>query len=155
VGRGKPSLIIPLNVPGTPGYLPPTREVRQLLSSYARHVASTPHPDDPGLTLAHVKIYKVTHDVASVAFIRGVDILDPRFYRCIFLGDYDAKGVFLDQKDPFLYWGLPNVWDERGFVKSYVLKHARDPKWIYLPDEPDVKSRWVDEKKLRLEVPVE
>jgi len=80
--------------------------------------------------------------VASDAFIRGVDILNPLFYRPVFLGDYYGNGAFKDDQDPLLYWGLPNVW-EGGVVKCCVLKHARDPRWLFDPDQ----KKYVDPRE--------
>lgn len=130
-------------------YIVPTSGVRHILSSFARHVGRTPHPDRPDAKIRSIKIYKVTHLLPwppNLYLVQKLDVREPDFYRHSFMGEYDPSGQLKDDEDPFLYWVLPNVreyypatsaTDYR--VKSYARRHAGDPEWIYLPRE----KRWV------------
>ena len=42
------------------------------------------------------------------------------------------------QRDPFLYWLLPNLRDDRHHphnVRCYYLRHAGDSDWVQWPDK--------------------
>jgi hypothetical protein len=134
-------LIVPLNpdIPLQQQYQVPSREVKDLMESYARHVCRIPHPEHPEWRIFGVKIYRVLHLIPSDSdalkyFLDGGDPREPVFYRPFFMGEYDCDGNLVDANEPFLYWMLPIIQDAQGRVMDFARKHAGDPRWIRLPE---------------------
>ncbi len=121
-------------------YLEPNKSIKNLLQSYARHVARMKHPDNPHLVFQRVKIYKLTHllPIPPVQYIRGMDVRFPENYRAFFLGEFDAEGKMWDKNDPMLYWLLPSFRDGKPLAVGLVK--------IHIPDAQD-RARFADATK--------
>ncbi|MBX9680967.1 MAG: hypothetical protein K2X38_19600 [Gemmataceae bacterium] len=137
LGQVRPQLAAPLHpdVPEAQQYTRPTIASHRLMQSYARHVALLP-PPDPGWKFHSVKIYRVLHVLPTVkAIVDGRDPQDPLWFRPAYGGQYDAEGNLLDPNEPFLYWVLPILRDDRSrqnsTIRNWALKHAGDPNWIW------------------------
>lgn len=140
----RPRIPVPFHpvIPQTAQYMAPTYFTRQVLESYARHVATLPHPDHPDWKFKSVKIYRVVHAIPLPAdFVNGGDVRDPELYRPYFMGEYDGQGKLLDPEEPLLYWLLPNLrqqgdpGDPNPPIRCWACRHAGDPEWVYRYDE--------------------
>jgi len=119
------------NVPLADQYAAPTRNVRQMLQSFVRHVCRTRGPVQSDWKLKHVKIYRVVHIVPpSSLYMKGADPRDPEFYRPYYMGAYNSEGKLLEPHDPFLYWLMPVYRDQQGRVVDYGRRHAGEERWI-------------------------
>jgi hypothetical protein len=99
--------------------VPDPMVTRNLLPSYARHLAHTltgPRAEDGkpvNYRVANVKIYRLEHRVVppeNFVGTRGRTPLDPFHpvtYRAYFLGDYAPDGTLVNPRDPLLYWLIP------------------------------------------------
>lgn len=96
---------LPLNVQ----YQEPQDSAKQLIASYARHVAHTvKDPDDPARPVRRVKFYRVTHNLLLPAELAAEqNPYNPVRYWPYYWGTYDPDGKLLDPTDPYLYWYLP------------------------------------------------
>lgn len=137
LGQVRPKLAVPLHpdIPEAQQYNRPTIASHRLMQSYARHVALLP-PPEPGWKFNSVKIYRVLHVLPSIkAIVDGREPQDPLWFRPTYGGQYDAEGNLLDPNDPFLYWVLPILRDDRSrqnsTTRNWALKHAGDPNWIW------------------------
>jgi hypothetical protein len=92
-------------------YREPQELAKELIASYARHVAlHYPHPEDPSVKVTSVKVYRVTHNIITpVELSKGYSPLDKTRYMVYFQGEFDPEGKLLHPRDPFLYWYLPIV----------------------------------------------
>jgi hypothetical protein len=155
VGIQRPELQIPFDpvIPQAQQYAVPTVGGKQLAESFARHVASLPHPDDaknqgePRYEFERVKIYRVVHTIPPSAWLAaGVDALrDPTLFRPFFLGEFNAAGKILEPDDPFLYWLLPILrfpHDGQVQIRNYAALHAGDPRWVRNGDSEE----WTEQK---------
>jgi hypothetical protein len=121
---------------------------RQILPSYARHIAKT--LSDPNKKVRSVKIYRTLHMITLLNEFYGYDPVtgtikagtspyDPTTYLPYYQGEYDANGKLLKSDDWLLYWLIPIVRDRElpatkeeylrngGFsyyYRDYVAEHA-------------------------------
>jgi hypothetical protein len=93
---------------------------RQILPSYARHLAHA--CATPGKMVKSVRIYCVTHDIASLAQLHGVEAgtarqkepmspYNPSLYLPYYQGRFARDGRLVDPTDPMLYWLVPIIQD--------------------------------------------
>src|SRR5205823_2372220 len=128
-------------IPMYPDLLPlqqfrmPNEHGRQILSSYARHVAKTHGSGRPGVPVKAIKVYLTQHRMlGQKEFADGMDPFDPTTYIPFFVGEFDAEGNLTDPSDPMLYWIVPII---RGpnhksgppgspglDIRNYVTVHA-------------------------------
>jgi hypothetical protein len=135
--------------------LPNDLVTRQLLPSYARHLAAM--HGNPDKKLKSVRLYRTLHMLVQLNEMHGYDAAlghavdpvrpgNPRQYLAYFQGEFDPKtGALVDPVDPMLYWLVPIVQDRRlpedpeeykrngGFhhyFTDYVSKHAGCPRPI-------------------------
>jgi hypothetical protein len=147
----RPTFIVPLHpeVPFLLQYQPLNRFGQQMVSAFAQHLCSLPHPEHPEAKAVSVKIYRVVHNIPSSGLIAGgLDPAHPVTFWPYYQGKYDPKGNLLDAPkfaadgtlvsgDPFLYWLLPivaDVRDQKPFtndspVMNWTYLHAGDRKW--------------------------
>jgi hypothetical protein len=122
-------------------YQHPNAFSKQLFSTYARHVLSQPHPKYPDAVPTTVKIYRVIHQIMQPGdYSRGSHPTDMTLYVPYYEGEYDTAGKLTPaaQRDPFLYWLVPNMHDDRQHpnnVRCYYLRHAGDRDWVQWPDK--------------------
>ena len=139
----KGSLLIPFPLPHEPQHVVPSREVKQLLKSFADHVARMPHPKHPDYRFVGVKIYSLIHIIppGDEFLYNGAHPADPSFFRPFFLGEYrlseETGKMSLQEDDPFLYWLLPIGRDfetvpGKVLIRDYCRRHAGDPFWVQL-----------------------
>jgi hypothetical protein len=133
----KGDLVIPFHPMISPEqqYSVPSREVRQLLESFAHHVTRMPHPEHPEYKILGVRIYSLIHMIPpeGAYLLNKMHPADPEFFRPYFLGEfrflpkkqpslegavgfvaaftgealYTPEGELALVADPFLYWLLP------------------------------------------------
>jgi len=119
-----------------PQYAEPYPMAKELIQSFARHVAELPYPNHPEYRFVGVKIYRAQHRILSApALAEGVDHRDLTTYLPYYLGEFNARGKLLDSEDPFLYWLVPIMREEpmnpKSAIKAYVFLHAGDKHdWI-------------------------
>lgn len=157
--RNEKQLRIPL-LPGEP-LVPyqqqvrvPSEGSRKLLASYARFIGHKfpQHPDKPDWTFKSVKIYQVVHSIVPIQWLRErYPPTDPQLYRPIYVGNYTAQGMMIDDKDPYLYWMLPS-WrkvanDPDSEIHDYARQHAGDPKFIRLGGKDNRWVTWEEREK--------
>jgi hypothetical protein len=161
---------IPRKYPGRDDWerrVPNDLVVRQILPSYARHIARA--SARPGLEVRSVKVYRALHLITGLPEFRGYDPAgggkvpgrDPynaSLYMPYFQGTFDRDGKLTDPTDPMLYWLVPinqtrQDWTSRqeyrengGFEKyfvDYVSVHAGCPlPWSSrTPTESDAPRR--------------
>ncbi len=145
---------IPLH-PGLPllaQYQKPGTTARELIESFARHVASTvKHPEYPDAKVAYVKIYRATHIIPNTRVVAKWKEVTKRpltdlknfepYYYAYYLGNFSPEGKLLDAPafdkfgrlatgDPMLYWLIPilnkNPNDLNSPIMDYVTYHATD-----------------------------
>jgi len=137
-------------------YLLPNHLIsRQILPSYARHIART--MGRPGMEVKSVKIYRVVHSSIRLNLFRGFDPstgekipgaspYEPSLYLPFFMGEFEPNGRLVDPTEEMLYWYVPILKDRPlppegfnspeyhrtgGFKKyyiDYVSKHAGCPR---------------------------
>jgi hypothetical protein len=154
VGREQPRLPIPFHpfMATTLQFSLPSAATQKLLASFARHVAYTkaePPAHLEGCSLRGMKIYRVRHEIPSVApFAKNdppEDPNDPELYRPFYMGQYNTDGDLTDGPglngqggDPFLFWLLPVIRDDTtnplSPITDYARLHAGDANYIYLPE---------------------
>jgi hypothetical protein len=115
----------------------PNEHARQILSSYARHVALEYAAKD--VKVKAIKVYLTQHRMlGQKEFADGMDPFDPTTYVPFFVGEFDAQGNLTNPNDPMLYWIVPII---RGpnhkpgppgspgqDIRNYVTVHAHsDP----------------------------
>jgi hypothetical protein len=115
----------------------PNEHARQILSSYARHVA-----DDyaaKGVKVKAIKVYLTQHRMlGQKEFAEGMHPFDPTTYVPFFVGEFDAQGNLTDPNDPMLYWIVPIIRGQNHKpgppgspgqdIRNYVTVHANsDP----------------------------
>lgn len=62
----------------------------------------------PGVKVKSVKLYRVVHLILSPKELAdGVSPLDKTKHWPYFMGEFDADGKLVDEREPFLYWYLP------------------------------------------------
>jgi hypothetical protein len=99
---------------------------RQLLPSYARHLAKTNGRPDRDLT--GVKIYRTTHTIITLPQFHGFDAnlnqkvagmspYNPMLYMPYYQGEFDKDGNHLDPTAPLLYWLIP-IRQDRAMPES-------------------------------------
>jgi hypothetical protein len=147
LGQVRPKLAVPLHpdIPEAQQFTRPTIASHRLMQSYARHVALLP-PPEADWKFHSVKIYRVLHVLPTIkAIVDGREPQDPLWFRPTYGGEYDAKGNLLDPDDPFLYWVLPILRDDRtrmnSTTRNWALKHAGDSHWIW----DAVNKQWIAE----------
>ncbi len=137
------SLLVPFHplFPENQQYSRPLQKVKEIVQSYAQHVARMPHPEHPEWRIAGVKVYLVKHQIPPEGpFIKGVDPREPYFYLPYYLGMYNQAGQLLDRNSPFLYWLLPIIEPEHGgYMFDWARRHAGDPLWVRDP----TTKKWV------------
>lgn len=148
--RGPPpgSLRIPFHplVPQPQQYIVPMQPVKELISSYAKHVARRRHSQHPDWDIHSVKIYKVKHIITQEGpFMKGYDPREPYFYLPYYFGEYDPSGKLLDPNSPFLYWLVPILEDGNKRNYDYARRHAGDPRWVRDPESKEW-IEWPDPK---------
>jgi hypothetical protein len=96
-------------VPPEKQFFVPTWYSKKMMENYARYVARhKPHPTNPDIKVASVKIYRVTHNILTPAeMARGEDPDNPRLYLAFYQGEFSPDGELLDANDPLLYWMIP------------------------------------------------
>ena len=113
----------------------PNEHARQILASYARHVATTNGPKLLGGPVKSIKVYLTQHRMlGQKEFADGIDPFDPTTYIPFFVGEFDVDGNLTDPNDPMLYWIVPII---RGpnhksgppgspglDIRNYVTVHA-------------------------------
>jgi hypothetical protein len=113
----------------------PNEHARQILASYARHVATTNGPKLLGAPVKSIKVYLTQHRMlGQKEFADGIDPFDPTTYIPFFVGEFDVDGNLTEPNDPMLYWIVPIV---RGpnhksgphgspglDIRNYVTVHA-------------------------------
>lgn len=98
---------------------------RQILPSYARHLAHASATS--GKMVRSIRIYCVTHDIASLAQLHGVEPgtsrhrepvspYNPSLYLPYFQGRFARDGRLIDPTDPMLYWLVPIIQDSNRDV---------------------------------------
>jgi hypothetical protein len=114
--RGIPSPNeIALLLPGLPQHRVPTDHAKQLLQSFARHVARTQAQPDPDNAVTGIKVYRVTHAMLQPGDLaEGMSPLDPTLYLPYYQGEFDSEGNLKDPDDPFLDWLIPIIRLEKG-----------------------------------------
>jgi hypothetical protein len=152
VGEAMPpkgSLLIPFPLPHEQQHVVPSKEVRELLKSFADHVTRIPHPEHPEFKKLGVKMYSLIHTIPpSEDFLyNNAHPADPSFFRPIFLGEYrfgpDGE-LLMRRNDPFLYWLLPIYKDietvpGKILIRDYCRRHAGDPYWV---QQLDMGQSW-------------
>ncbi|MFO0842910.1 MAG: hypothetical protein U0797_11020 [Gemmataceae bacterium] len=96
-------------------YREPHDVSKKTLASVAHRIYLTAPPprDDkgnvkPGVKVRSVKVYRVVHFVLSPKELAdGVSPLDKTKHWPYFMGEFDADGNLVNDRDPFLYWYLP------------------------------------------------
>lgn len=117
-------------------YQEPTVPGKELLQSFARHLARLPYPNHPEYRFKSVKIYRALHRMLSApALGQGADPYDITFFVPYFQGEFDEKGTLLNPDDPFLYWVVPIMREHpaepNSRIMGYVFLHAGDKQdWI-------------------------
>jgi hypothetical protein len=93
----------------------PTPYSKRMLQTYARHVArAVPDPSDPAKKVAAVKIYRVVHRILDpLEMAQGADPAAEPLYFPYYQGEFDTEGHLKDPKDPYLYWLIPILKDEK------------------------------------------
>lgn len=160
--RFAPNFVPALGVPGPPTgalripfhplvpqqqqYIIPIQPVKELVSSYAKHVTRLRHPEHPDWRIQSVKVYRVKHVLAQEGpFMKGVDPREPYFYLPYYYGQYDPDGRLLDPNSPFLYWLVPVLEDNRRWIFDYARRHAGDPRWVREPENKEW-IEWQDDR---------
>lgn len=109
-----------------------------MLRSYARHVAYTyPHLEKPDTQVTAVKIYRIVHSIPLAKdFANDQDPLDETLYLPYYQGEYDSQGNLKDPHDPFLYWLIPIVREEKPttFRVGIGTPRKSDPRYYELKD---------------------
>lgn len=119
----------------TQQYRMPNEHARQIIASYARHVAKTWDTGRPGVKIKSLKIYLTLHRMLSQKeFANGWDPFDPSTYWPFFVGEFDIEGVLRNANDPMLYWVVPilpgpqhgygQAGSETVDLRNYVKDHA-------------------------------
>lgn len=112
----QPEIPLPLDTPPNVLYQPPEDYSKVMVSAYARYVARNwPHPDDnPSADVAEVKVYRVVHSIINApAMAAGVHANEKHWDYPYFMGAFDKDGKLLDPEDPFLYWLVPILWEQK------------------------------------------
>ncbi len=96
-------------------YREPVPYSKKMVAAYARHVARNyPNETQPDLEVKGVKVYRVTHQIISAPDLsRGIHPLDPTLYWPYYQGEFDTDGNLKAQLDPFRYWLIPIVKEEK------------------------------------------
>jgi hypothetical protein len=138
-------LIVPFHPEFRPEsqYQAPSFYPKHLLSSYARHVLTLPHPKHPDAKVKSVKVYRVVHAIMPMLwYAQGRQPTDMTLYLPYYMGEFDVEGKLTAEakQDPFLYWMLPNLRDdvtnpEKSVIRSYYRRHAGDRDWVLYPDK--------------------
>ncbi len=110
-------------------YRPPNVYSREMLRSFARHVAHhVPHASDPNAKVASIKIYRLVHRILNpYELSQGIDPDEPWLYFPYYQGEYDPEGNLKDPNDPFLWWTIPILkvgTDKDSEVVDYLQTHA-------------------------------
>ena len=97
-------------------YREPTPYSKRMLQIYARHVARAMlPPSDPARKVTGVKIYRVVHRILDpLEMAQGANPADEPLYFPYYQGEFDARGQLKDPKDPYLYWLIPILKDEKA-----------------------------------------
>jgi hypothetical protein len=105
----KPAPIpMPDNAPAD-NYREPNDLSKRMIASYASFVAHHyPHPTNPEVGVAGVKVYRILHRIIEPGEMAGgVSPIDKTTYGPFFMGEFDRDGNLKDPTEPFLYWYLP------------------------------------------------
>jgi hypothetical protein len=132
-----------MRIPLKPGLLPaqqvymPGDSSRRLFASYARFVARkfATHPEHPDWKLKSVKVYRVIHSIPPVLWFHNrIPPNDPELYQPYYVGNYDSRGILIEDQDPYRNWLIPVIRDELNnpdsVIRDYSRLHAGDPNWI-------------------------
>ena len=98
--------------------LPNNLITRQVLPSYARHIAHAHERPDREIT--SIRIYRTLHNICPIEQFIGYDSgldrprppkspYDPGLYMPYFQGEFDTNGALKDPQAPLLYWLVPIV----------------------------------------------
>ncbi len=89
-----------------------------MLKTYARHVAHAyPHLEQSETPVTGVKVYRVIHTIPPARdFANGIDPLDETLYLPYYQGEFDPDGNLKDPQDPFLYWLIPILREDKPSV---------------------------------------
>jgi hypothetical protein len=143
---------IPLypNMPLQRQFQEPQPYSKVMLSCYARYAARTfPSEENHNATIEGIKIYRVVHNMLSgpemaagrmdgppyfkagpdgSLSLRGLRPDDPSTYTAYFQGEYDRTGKLKNDKDPFLYWLIPIVYEPKpgGIPNPFRPEEAGD-----------------------------
>jgi hypothetical protein len=87
-----------------------------MLQSYARFVAGhTPHPTNPEIKVAGVKIYRVIHNILNPDLLAaGQNPNDRTLFVPYYQGDFKPDGTLKRMNDPMLYWVIPILTKEKA-----------------------------------------
>lgn len=110
-------------------YREPTEFSKKAVASVARRIFLTaPKKFDAGgdeVPVKSVKMYRIVHLILSPQELAaGVKPLDKTKHMPYFLGEFDAEGKLLDERDPFLYWYLPMLNVPTNYVDYVLLPEA-------------------------------
>jgi hypothetical protein len=110
-------------------YREPQAYSKKMISAYARHAARNyPNPDNPGVAVEGVKVYRVVHNMLSAEQMdEGYRPLDPTFYAPYYQGEFDKDGNLKDPTDPFLYWLIPIMWVPKDRAQPRMIPIDRKP----------------------------
>lgn len=144
-------------IPLRPNMLPtqqvyiPTDASRRMVASCARFVARKfeKHPEHPDWELKSVKVYRVVHFIPSVQWFQNqIPPTDPELYLPYYVGNYDSRGVIIEDLDPYRFWLIPVIRDDQNNpdspIRDYARWHAGDPNWIRRHDPFTDKPIWTD-----------
>lgn len=122
-------------------YMIPAQPIKELISSYAKHVTRRRHSTHPDWSIQSVKVYKVKHIITQEGpFMKGYDPREPYFYLPYYFGEYDPAGSLLDRNSPFLYWLVPIIEDGEKRNYDYARRHAGDLRWVRDP----ATKEWIE-----------
>jgi hypothetical protein len=126
----------------------PTPYSKRMLQAYARHVArAKPHPSDPGRKVVGVKIYRVVHRILDpLEMAQGADPAAEPLYFPYYQGEFDAEGRLKDSRDPYLYWLIPILKDEKATDDRAPGRSSRNtqketPVWDFVQVHADIETR--------------
>ncbi len=104
-------------------YREPNDLSKRMIASVARHALDLAPPArdadgkvKEGVKPVTVKVYRVIHKILTpYELAQGVSPLEKTKHVPYFLGEFDAEGNLVDDKEPFLYWYLPIVVVPRSY----------------------------------------
>jgi hypothetical protein len=128
------------NVDPTMQYRVPNVYSKEILRSFARHVAhDVVHPSDPGVKCTSVKIYRLVHRILPPAeMAQGIEPDEDWLYLAYYQGEYDPDGNLKDSDNPLLWWVIPiyKAGTDKDSVVDYVQLHAESEGSVKAEQNP-------------------